>query len=95
MLLRVLLALPAFLLNSTYGRLLWVIALLGWFACLVTGGMSRGLRNVGALTLRYAAQINGYMLLLTDAHPYSGPVAPVPAAPMPGMVSSTPSEPSI
>jgi hypothetical protein len=32
-----------------------------------------GLRNAGALALRYSAQTNGYALLLSDAYPYTGP----------------------
>ena len=36
--------------------------------------MPRGLRNAGALALRYQAQTHGYVLLLTDAYPYTGPV---------------------
>jgi hypothetical protein len=72
------LAIPAVLLNSAYGSLLFVVALLGWFACLANGRMPLGLRNAGALVLRYAAQTHGYVLLLTDAYPYSGPLASAP-----------------
>jgi hypothetical protein len=92
---RALLALPAILLNSAYGGLLWLVALLGWFACLATGRMPLGLRNAGALALRYAAQANGYLLLLTDAYPYGGPVAPAPGAPAPVAVAQPLSEPSL
>lgn len=70
---RLLLALPALLLQSAYSGLLVVVAMLGWFAALATGRMPLGLRNAGALALRYAAQTNGYILLLTDAYPYTGP----------------------
>ena len=45
------------------------------------GRMPRGLRNAGALALRYQAQTLGYLLLLTDAYPYSGPSAKRPGAP--------------
>ena len=72
---RLLLALPALLLDTAYGGLLGVVALLGWFASLANGRMPLGMRNAGALALRYAAQTNGYLLLLTDAYPYSGPTA--------------------
>ncbi len=73
---RGLLAVPAILLEGAYGSLLFAVALLGWFACLATGRMPLGLRNAGALALRYSAQTDGYVLLLTDAYPYSGPVRP-------------------
>ncbi len=72
---RLLLALPALLLDTAYGGLLGVVALLGWFASLANGRMPLGMRNAGALALRYAVQTNGYLLLLTDSYPYSGPTA--------------------
>ncbi len=71
---RLVLLLPALLLESAYSGLLTAVALLGWFTALATGRMPLGLRNAGALALRYAAQGNGYALLLTDAYPYTGPV---------------------
>jgi hypothetical protein len=76
---RLVLALPALLLSAAYGSLLVAVALLGWFASLFTGMMPLGLRNAGALAVRYSAQLYGYLFLLTDAYPYSGPnVAPPP-----------------
>jgi hypothetical protein len=70
---RLLLILPALLLANIYGWLLLTVAFLGWFVALVTGRMPVGLRNAGALSLRYSAQTYGYLLLLTSAYPYSGP----------------------
>jgi len=75
---RLILGIPALLLDSAYGGLLLAVAFLGWFASLATGQMPLGMRNAGALGLRYAAQAHGYLLLLTDAYPYSGPTVPVP-----------------
>jgi hypothetical protein len=76
---RLVLALPALLLGAAYGTLLTAVAFLGWFASLFTGTMPLGLRNAGALAVRYSAQFYGYLFLLTDAYPYSGPnVAPPP-----------------
>jgi hypothetical protein len=72
---RIVLAIPAVLVNSAYAGLLFVVAVLGWFAALATGAMPLGMRNAGALAIRYSAQANGYYLLLTGAYPYSGPVA--------------------
>jgi hypothetical protein len=71
---RLILALPALVLEGAYSGVLSVVALLGWFVSLATGRMPLGLRNAGALAMHYAAQTNGYLLLLTDAYPYSGPV---------------------
>ncbi len=81
---RLVLALPALLLASAYGSFVFVIAVLGWFASLFTGRMPLGLRNAGALALRYSAQTYGYLFLLTGAYPYSGPChTPRPAPPLP------------
>jgi hypothetical protein len=92
---RLFLALPALLLDSAYGGLLWAVALLGWFACLANGRMPVGMRNAGALALRYAAQTSGYMLLLCEAYPYSGPTAQAPTAPEPAVVAQPLPEPSL
>lgn len=76
---RLVLGLPALLLATAFGSFLFTLAILGWFASLFTGTMPLGLRNAGALGLRYTAQAYGYFFLLTDAYPYSGPnIAPPP-----------------
>jgi Domain of unknown function (DUF4389) len=95
---RLLLAVPALLIGSAYGGLLLAVAFLGWFASLATGRLPLGMRNAGALALRYTAQATGYELLLTDSYPYSGPIATGPAATGPtasgptasGPIASTP-----
>ncbi|MCW3068250.1 MAG: hypothetical protein JWL67_875 [Solirubrobacterales bacterium] len=70
---RLVLVLPAWLLGAAYGSVLWPVALLGWFASLVTGKMPRSLRNTGVQSVRYSTQVYGYVYLLTDAYPYLGP----------------------
>jgi hypothetical protein len=87
---RLLLGLPAWFLGAAYGSVLWPVAVLGWFAALVTGKMPRSLRNTGAQSIRYATQVYGYLYLLTDAYPYGGPCRisgvtsePRPSAPPP------------
>lgn len=72
---RIVLVLPALLIATAYSSLVFAIAVLGWFASLFTGTMPLGLRNAGALALRYSSQTYGYLFLLTDAYPYSGPTA--------------------
>jgi hypothetical protein len=90
---RVVLALPALLLASVYGSLVFTVAVLGWFAALFTGRMPLGLRNAGALALRYSAQTYGYLFLVTGAYPYSGPcLTPRPAATTPEPVAPLPAE---
>jgi hypothetical protein len=72
---RIVLALPALLIASAYGTLAFSVALLGWFASLFTGTMPLGLRNAGALALRYGSQTYGYLFMVSGAYPYSGPDA--------------------
>jgi hypothetical protein len=84
------LAIPAIIVAGAYSGVLWTVAVLGWFAALVTGRMPRGLCNAGALALGYGVQLGGYLLLLTDSYAYSGPYVraqtgprPSPGAPLP------------
>jgi len=47
---------------------------IGWWAALFTGRMPEGMRNLGAVCLRYNGQVNAYVYLLTDRYPYSAPL---------------------
>jgi hypothetical protein len=81
---RTFLALPAFLLSSALTGALIAAGVLGWFAALVTGRMPTGLRNLGAMSLRYQAQTHAYWLLVTDRYPYASPaLRPLPPEPEP------------
>ncbi|MFL5818292.1 MAG: DUF4389 domain-containing protein [Conexibacter sp.] len=77
---RLVLAIPAFIVSTAYAGVAVVAVVLGWFVVLVRGEMPLGLRNGIALWLRYNQQTIGYVLLLTERYPYSGPVAASPAA---------------
>jgi Domain of unknown function (DUF4389) len=79
---RLVLAIPAFLISSAYAGVALVAVVLGWFAVLVRGEVPLGLRNAMALWLRYNQQLLGYVLLLTERYPYSGPVGPEPEPPV-------------
>jgi hypothetical protein len=72
---RLFLAIPALLIGSALTGLLFLVAIFNWFYALVRGRVPRGLRNLGAFALRFNAQLNGYVYLLTDRYPYSGPAA--------------------
>jgi Domain of unknown function (DUF4389) len=72
---RAFLAVPAVFVSWPLLFLLFVVSFLGWFAALFTGRMPTGFRNVGAWVLRYTAQTNAYLYLITDRYPYSGPEA--------------------
>jgi hypothetical protein len=78
---RLLLVIPAAFINSALGTAMWVSAFLGWWVALFTGRMPRGLRNLGALAIRYGGQVNAFALLLTDRYPYAGPPADAASAP--------------
>ncbi len=78
---RLVLALPALLLASAYGGVALVAAVLGWCAALVTGRVPSGLRDLGAVSLRYQAQLVAYLLLLTPRYPDSSPALRRPSAP--------------
>jgi Domain of unknown function (DUF4389) len=83
---RLFLALPAFLISGTLNAVLFFVAFFGWFVGLFLGRMPLGFRNVGAWALRYGAETNAYLFLLTDVYPYSGPwefAPPRPAPPPP------------
>jgi uncharacterized protein DUF4389 len=72
---RFFLALPAFFIAGALSTVAYIAAIFSWFYALARGRVPRGLRNVGALSLRYGAQSSGYLALITDRYPYSGPTA--------------------
>ncbi|HEY7935079.1 MAG TPA: DUF4389 domain-containing protein [Solirubrobacteraceae bacterium] len=74
-LVRLVLVIPALVITAAYVQLLLIVGVLGWFVSLITGRMPQGLRNAGALALRYSAQTTAYLFLLTDVYPYAGPTA--------------------
>ena len=78
---RLILLIPAAVISSALGACLYASALLGWWASLFTARMPRSLRNLGAWSLRYSAQLSAYGLLLTDRYPYAGPPADAESAP--------------
>lgn len=79
---RIFLAIPAFIVFAGLSSALAVAAFLGWFAALVTGRMPTGLRNLGAIAIRYVAQTYAYALLVTDRYPYASPaLRPPPVEP--------------
>jgi hypothetical protein len=75
---RLVLAVPAFFLAGAYGAVLLVVAILCWFAALVTAGVPVGLRNLGAVCIRYNGQTAAYFWLLTSRYPYSAPALVAP-----------------
>jgi hypothetical protein len=66
---RIILAIPALILANVLGQVMEVIAFLGWFVCLATGRMPRGMRDLAGFCLRFQQQTYGYVLLLTQRYP--------------------------
>lgn len=71
---RILLALPALIVNAALGWALVLAAIYTWFVALATGAAPWGLRNLAAYCLRYGAQLNGYLYLVTDRYPHASPL---------------------
>jgi len=65
----------------------FLVAFFAWFACLVRGRMPHGFRHLNAYALRYYAQTYGYLFLLTDRYPFTGPFdVPDPEPPPPAPI---------
>ena len=71
---RAVLAVPAWIV--LFGALfaLYTASFFTWFFSLILGRAPWGLRNLMAWALRYAAQVNAYLYLLTDAYPHASPL---------------------
>ena len=74
---RLFLAIPAFAVSAALYGALAVSAVLAWFASLATAREPVSLQRLGAFALRYGAQTNAYLYLLTERYPYSGPATRV------------------
>jgi hypothetical protein len=80
---RLLLAVPAILVNSALGLATVAAAFLMWFVALLRGSAPWGLRNLSAYSIRYSAQVTAYVLFVTETYPHASPLEgaePEPAA---------------
>jgi Domain of unknown function (DUF4389) len=71
---RIILVIPALIVSFCVWVLVVVASILTWFVALIRGSAPWGLRNVMAYGLRYIAQVNAYLYLLTDAYPHASPL---------------------
>lgn len=71
---RIVLAIPAVLVDAALGGALTAAAVLTWFYALVKGAAPWGLRNLSAYALRYDSQTQAYLVLLTDRYPHASPL---------------------
>jgi len=66
---RIVLAIPALILNWVFSQVLQIVGILAWLIALVLGRTPRGMENLGLYCLRYQAQTWGYLLILTERYP--------------------------
>jgi hypothetical protein len=66
---RLILAIPAFVLAYVFSIVTFVVAVIGWFVCLIIGRMPKGMRDLLAYCRRYRSQTDAYVYLLTDRYP--------------------------
>ncbi|HLY85196.1 MAG TPA: DUF4389 domain-containing protein [Gaiellaceae bacterium] len=71
---RLFLAIPAFFVSIALWVALFIASVCTWFSSLVTGSAPWGLRNLMVYALRYVAQSNAYLYLLTAAYPHASPL---------------------
>jgi hypothetical protein len=71
---RIILAIPCLLVTAALGGALFASAVVTWFYALVKGSAPWGLRNLSAYAIRYDAQVEAYLLLLTDVYPHASPL---------------------
>jgi Domain of unknown function (DUF4389) len=68
------LSIPALIVASALGGVLFLNAILMWFYALALGRAPEGLRNLSAYALRYTAQFDAYFFFVTDSYPHSSPL---------------------
>ena len=78
---RIVLAVPALIVNAALGWALALCAVYTWFVALLRGSAPWGLRNLSAYALRYGGQVNAYLYLLTDRYPHASPLEGEPDTP--------------
>ncbi len=66
---RLLLALPALLLSGVLNYLTELVAIFAWFVAIFMGRIPEGMRNLLAFSVRYHAQTQAYVYLLTGKYP--------------------------
>jgi Domain of unknown function (DUF4389) len=66
---RVLLALPALLVSGVLNYLTELLAFFAWIVAIVLGRIPEGMRNLLAFSVRYHAQTQAYVYLLTSRYP--------------------------
>jgi len=71
---RIILVIPAWIVSIALFFALVFASIFTWFVALFRGSAPWGLRNLMAYALRYFAQANAYLYLVTDAYPHASPL---------------------
>jgi hypothetical protein len=71
---RIVLAIPGAVIAFVLAYTSLVAAIFTWFVALFRGVAPWGLRNLIAYALRYQAQLNAYLYLVTDRYPHTSPL---------------------
>ncbi len=70
--LRLIWAIPAAIIGAVVGIGAYVVMIISWFAIVITGKQSRGMWDFILKVLRFAFQLESYLLLMTDTYPKFG-----------------------
>jgi Domain of unknown function (DUF4389) len=89
---RLFLAVPALIVAGALQNVLLPVAVFGWFVSLFAARMPEGMRDLGAMAIRYNAQAYGYLLLVTARYPHASPALRPPPSPS---VPEFPAEPAV
>lgn len=68
-LLRILYAIPLFIMAAVLGVVAYVMTIIAWFVVLFTGKYPAGMASFVANAIGFGARTTGYMYLLTDKYP--------------------------
>jgi hypothetical protein len=70
---RFILAIPHLIFAAIFGLVAYVVAIIAWFAIIITGRFPEGMWNLVAGFIRYYTRVNTYCWLVTDPFPpFSG-----------------------
>jgi hypothetical protein len=70
--LRIIWAIPAFVIGFLVGIAGYIVVIISWFAIVITGNQSRGMWDFVLKVLRFTFQCQSYVLLMTDTYPKFG-----------------------
>ena len=82
---RLILAIPAFVVQYVLNLLVQILAVIAWFIAVFTARVPKGLRDLGLFCLRFQIQTNAYVAILTERYPsfaYDAPAPVKPATPL-------------